>query len=731
MSFPTHEHKLVKSLEDIEQIKDDYSRAEFVGFDTETDGLEWYAGCTPVGLGIGFYLDNKIIKTYYIPTAYLGEGNIPEAYSSLRSMLTGEDGRKIPKVGANIKFDYHMMLRKGVALDPLDDVQVVARILRTEYRSVALDSLMEDEFNATHVGWDELVKWCRKHGLKVNKSYVAPAAYASVDPEVLGSYCGEDVYWTILLWLKYSYELNKEPKLKRLYEHIERPLLHTVIRMEEAGVRIDKQYLEERRIELTESVGKYETQVYEAAGKVFNINSGKQLAEIFAAKGIEPEMRDRKKTVEGEEVRTKTASYDRMCLEKYAGQHDFVDKLLRYKECGKFLETYVEGILRKAGKGTQIHTSLHQESARTGRFGCSDPNLMNLPREDVSEFRQLNSIRKAFVPADNFSVLLTIDYSQIEYRLMAHFSKDPVLVEMFNTEQDFHSLVAASLFNVSVDKITKEQRSIAKTFNFAQLYGSGLDNLALKTKIAKEKCEQIVDTYYQKFRNVRPFKKSVEQYCMAHGFIENPFGRRRTLPKEFFYRGVNTLIQGTAADILKIAALRVDKFLLGKRSKLMFPVHDEFVINWNMLDGNIVPQIIKLMTTFEKEGKPMFRIPIEVEPSWCPDNWGTKKEFTGYEILEAELYPLSNFENFRYKLVNSEVGTKWLAYLESLDLSQFHRAKVGACLGDIVLCIENKSCKKAFFDAIKNNLTGGNLWVEDDDFRSMPDLPWEVAYTPG
>jgi hypothetical protein len=230
------------------------------------------------------------------------------------------------------------------------------------------------------------------------------------------------------------------------------------------------------------------------------------------------------------------------------------------------------------------------------------------------------------IPFQEGDHLVSIDYSNIEYRLLAHFCKDAALLKIFEDGEDFHGSVAKRL---------KIKRDVAKTFNFAQLYGSGVKHLADKTGVSEDRCRSIIATYNRMYPGVSSFKKSVSKYAEAHGGIRNPFGRWRVIPIEMSYIAVNTLIQGTAADILKIALTRVDDFLSDKLSKLLFPVHDEIVINWKKADGDIITPIVGLMETFEGRDKPFFGVPISADVSISELDWGTKKELGFRDYLEV------------------------------------------------------------------------------------------------
>lgn len=662
VELPKHARLVISNNEQVE-ILCQYVESEksFIIFDIETGGLDWWNKETSiVGVGFGFFRD-RAVYSFYLPSCF----GLPDRIA--QKLYCG-----VPKIGANIKFDSHFIhARYNLRLNPLHDIQVVARLLRTQYESVALDSLMDYEFQAEHIEWKELQAWCRANKIKCSSTYVEPGAYIKVPPDILGKYCCSDIYWTTVLYLKYAHELKNNAKLLSLYNNVERSLLYSVIAVEEAGVKVDIDYLKSLQIATTDEIERRRAKVFELVGKQFDIDSNPALKEVFVAKGVKSELRTRKKIENGKQVRVETESYDAACIEKQAKQFPFIDELLAYRYASKIKATYVDQILGVAVNKPLIFTSLRQESARTGRFGCSNPPLQTLPREtkDTKDY----SIRRAILPKYN-SVLLTVDLKQIEYCLLAHFSKDPELLKIFRAGLDFHGAVAAKLFDVPADQVTKEQRSVSKTFSFAQLYGSGIDNLVVKTGVPRQRCQQLIKQYNDTFPGVLDFKNAVERYVKANGGIDNPFGRHRAIPCDLSYTGVNSLIQGTAADMIKIAMIRVVRELSNLRSRLLFSVHDELVVNWHMLDGmSVVDTIIKSMTTFERNGKSLFSVPIEAEASICISNWAEKKAIGLLEAGDIHFFNWYGYEVIEDRLKN--IGSKWLKLMYETSVEANRRKK--------------------------------------------------------
>ena len=719
MKLPEHKHVLVQTDAQLGQVINDLSEAKYISFDIETNGLEWWKDVPIVGMGIGALVSKELLRTYYIPTGHQQGPNL-KLPKTLKALLANG----APKIGANIKFDSHFMWhRHGFYLHPVHDIQVLARLLRTDARSVALDTLMKAEFKAEHTEWKELQAWARKQKIKTGGGYVQGGQWHRVPQELLGRYCGKDVYWTLLLFFRFWYEIQKQPKLLKLYTAIEAPLLHAVMEMEEVGVAIDYQYLIVLKAKLVERAKDLSKTIYEQAGKIFDIASAAQLKEVLLAQKIKPQNRVRRKVQNGKEVRTESASFDKLALESYKDSSPLVRAILNWRQTTKFQTSYVDAIFAKLliedvmYQAPRLHFSLKQEQARTGRMSASEPNIQNLPRDnEEDEFLKEFSIRHAFLPTAPHCVLLSIDFANIELRLLAHFSKDPELIKIFKSGGDFHGTVA---------EVIGKSRAISKTFNFASLYGSGIKNLALKTGVSEAACEEIIEKYDQTFTAVAPFKRGLQRWTEKNGCVENPFGRKRVLGREFPYRAVNTLIQGTAADILKVAILRVSKYLRFMRSKLLFPVHDELVIDWDLRDGYIVPQLTKLMCTFEKNGQPLFRVPIEVEAKVSYRHWGEKKALEGLDIVEAQLSKEKGQALYDRFITDPKLAP-WVKYGERFGFKSAE--EFFWYLSTVYKCIKEGRRRREFKHVLFCRLKKRKGWIEKGDLAGMPELPWEAVH---
>ncbi len=405
--------------------------------------------------------------------------------------------------------------------------------------------------------------------------------------------------------------------LTRLYEEIERPLVRVLARMELAGVRVDVDYLRSLVAELTAEVHRLDAEVQELAGRPFTVNSTKQLrAVLFDELGLQPQ----KKTKTG-------YSTDAGSLEKLHGQHPIVEKLLRYREVEKLRSTYGESLLGEVGPDGRIHATFSQTVARTGRLSSDQPNLHNIPIR-TEEGRRF---RRAFIPAAGCE-LLVADYNQIELRVIAHLAEDPGLVEAFRTGQDIHTTTAARIFGVAPEEVTTGQRSKAKMVSYGLAYGMESYGLASRLNIPVEEASEILDAYFLAFPRVKAYMARTVAEARDRGYTETLFGRRRQIPelKASNYRirqagerqAMNAGIQGLAADIFKVAIVRLDRALeeQGLRSRLILQVHDEVILEVPPDERERAAEL----TLAAMGGAAELRVPLEVDLAWGR-NWAEAK----------------------------------------------------------------------------------------------------------
>ncbi|HVE46464.1 MAG TPA: DNA polymerase I [Acidimicrobiales bacterium] len=405
--------------------------------------------------------------------------------------------------------------------------------------------------------------------------------------------------------------------LRPLYDDIERPLVPVLARMEKVGVRVDEAYLRDLVAGLTEEVHQLDREVQELAGHPFLVNSTKQLrAVLFDELGLQPQ----KKTKTG-------FSTDASSLEKLKGQHPIVDKLLRYREVEKLRSTYGLSLLAEISADGRIHATFQQTVARTGRLSSDRPNLHNIPIR-TEEGRRF---RRAFIPEESWQLLIA-DYNQIELRVIAHLAEDPGLVEAFAAGTDIHTVTAARVFGVDTDDVTRAQRSKAKMVSYGLAYGMESFGLAQRLSIPVEEASQILDAYFAAFPSVRAYMERTVAEARQRGYTETLFGRRRMIPElsssNFRIRqagerqAMNAGIQGLAADIFKVALVRLDRALLaeGLRSRLVLQVHDEVILEAPPDEHEVAAGI----TLEAMRSACELRVPLEVNLSWG-DTWADAK----------------------------------------------------------------------------------------------------------
>ncbi|TKB23563.1 DNA polymerase I [Desulfopila sp. IMCC35006] len=546
--------ELVEALKDI----------DILAVDTETTSLNARNARL---VGISLCADLK--RAWYIPVGHLdADGNLAEGQLDAREVQAALtpilSSPSITKVAHNLKYDFTVIKQQwGIEIAaPLADTLIAAYLLESEGRSLKLDAL------------------CLQRGLKMTSFDEVVAGdkredcFAYVDIGKAGIYSCEDVYGTLLLWQEFEPQLH-ENKLMELFRDVEMPIVTILARMELTGICLDPSVLDTLSVEFTGKLKILEQQIYGLAGHEFNINSPAQLAQIlFEEQGL-PHGR-----------KTKTGfSTDVKVLEQLAKKHDLPALILRYRTLTKLLTTYVDKLsLLQDPKTGRIHSSFNQAVAATGRLSSSDPNLQNIPIRTEEGGR----IRGAFVPGPGL-LFLSADYSQIDLRVLAHYSQDPALLKAFRSGEDIHARTAAEIFGVSPLLITSEMRRVAKSINFGIVYGMSSFGLASQLDIGRKEAQRFIDSYFHLYTGVEKFMRDIVEKARENGYVTTLLGRRRAVPeinsknkvrREFAERiAINTPIQGTAADIIKLAMIRCEKALIESRlsARMLLQVHDELV----------------------------------------------------------------------------------------------------------------------------------------------------------
>jgi DNA polymerase-1 len=437
----------------------------------------------------------------------------------------------------------------------------------------------------------------------------------SVDIDIISEYAGEDADLTWQLYKILADEL-KTNRMTELSERIEMPLIRVLSDMENSGFRLNTEDLNKFAIELRSQIINIEKEIFRLAGTEFNISSPKQLGEILFER----------LNISGGTQKTKSKQYSTSeeVLVRLKDRHDIVDKVLEYRALKKLLSTYVEAlpklIYNKTGK---IHTSFEQAWVTTGRLSSKNPNLQNIP---VREERG-REIRKSFVASDKDHVLLSADYSQIELRLMAHLSKDENMIEAFMNNEDIHSATAVKIYNVSPGNVTGEMRRKAKTANFGIIYGISSFGLSQRLNISRAEAKTLIDNYFNTYSRVKEYMDKSIDMAKNKGYAETIFGRRRYLKDinsaNAFIRGmaernaINTPLQGSAADIIKLAMVNIHKKLAGKfKTKMILQVHDELIFDVHRTELDEIKKLVK----YEMENAVKLDVPL-ITDTGIGDNW--------------------------------------------------------------------------------------------------------------
>ncbi len=563
-AVPVEGFVTVRERGQLAEVVDDLRNADILAIDTETTSLNARNARL-----VGISLCTRLEKAWYIPIGHVdhngklveGQINQQEVVAALEPFLVSPE---LKKVGHNLKYDFTVLKQQwGIALGgPLADTLIAAYLLESEGPSLKLDAL------------------CLQRGLKMTSfaevvgEDKSDGCFARVDIEKAGIYSCEDVYGALLLWQEFE-PLLSEKGVMDLFCQVEMPILTILAEMEVTGICIDPSRLAVLSAEFSSKLKELEENIYALAGHSFNINSTQQLAQIlFEEQGL---LQGRK---------TKTGySTDVKVLEKLAKNHELPALVLRYRTVAKLLSTYVDKLAQLQDPRTgRIHSSFNQAVAATGRLSSSDPNLQNIPIRT----EEGNRIREAFVPGEGL-VFLSADYSQIDLRVLAHYSNDRALLAAFRSGEDIHARTAAEIFGVSPLLITPEMRRVAKSINFGIVYGMSSFGLASQLDIGRKEAQRFIDSYFHLYTGVQKFMEAIVVQARENGYVTTLLGRRRNVPeihaknksrREFAERmAINTPIQGTAADIIKLAMIRCDNIIKESRlsARMLLQIHDELV----------------------------------------------------------------------------------------------------------------------------------------------------------
>ena len=568
-----HVYKTVDTEEEMAKLGRFLADQDFFAFDTETDGID------PLTAGlVGMSFAVKENEAWYVPVPADKE----EAAKVVAHFSPALQNRKSQKIGQNIKFDIIVLRKYGVRVTgPLFDTMIAHYLLNPELRH-GMDYLAETYLKYKPVPISQLIGPKGKNQLCMRDVPLAQIA----------EYAAEDADVTLKLKNFFAPELKKAG-IESLFFDIEMPLIYVLVEMEVTGVKLDTVALKQSSEELTAALNNLEKEIYELAGVKFNINSSKQVGEVlFEHLKIEEKAK-----------KTKTGSYSTSedILEKMRSKHPVVGKLLEYRGLKKLLSTYIDALPELINPETgKIHTSFNQTVTATGRLSSTNPNLQNIPiRDELGR-----EIRKAFIPDNEDCTFFSADYSQIELRIMAHLSQDEHMIEAFRSGADIHSATAAKIYGIPVEEVTGDMRRKAKTANFGIIYGISIFGLAERLNIPRAESKELIEGYFKSYPGIRDYMDESIRIAKEKGYVETIFKRKRYLPDINSHNAIvhgyaernaiNAPIQGSAADIIKVAMVRIyNRFEEeGLKSKMILQVHDELNFNVCQDEQEKVRQIV-------------------------------------------------------------------------------------------------------------------------------------------
>ena len=598
------DYHVIRTSAELKSMIGELEGAERFAFDLETTSLN------PMKARIvGFSFSAHAGRAFYVPVGHETMDSGPQLLLEdvLAEVSPLLESTELEKIGQNIKYDIAVLKEAGREVrGPLFDTMLASYLLLSSRRSHGMDHLAQEYFGVTTIKYADL---CGKGAKQIPFSHVPVDAAAP--------YACEDADITYRLAVEMAPQLENDG-LMNLFEEMEVPLLRVLLDMERAGIRLDREFLQNMGKELELRLEQMRGYIHEMAGEEFNINSTQQLRVILFEKLNLPVFR-----------KTKTGpSTDIDTLERLAPQHPLPQEILSFRQLSKLKNTYVDTLPELVNPQTgRIHARFNQTVAATGRLSGSDPNLQNIPiRTDLGR-----EIRRAFLPEDGWK-LLSADYSQIELRVLAHFTNDPALVDAFGKGEDIHATTASAVYGVALDVVNSEMRRVAKAVNFGIIYGQGAFGLSQTIGIPQSEARSFIDTYFERFAAVPAFVDETIESGRAHGYVSTIMGRRRYLPdlnsrnrnaKNAAERtAVNSVIQGSAADVIKIAMIAIaDRLKREEReARMLVQVHDELL--FEIPPGEI--EEVAALVAEEMQGAMDLRVPLEVDVS-TGDNWGELK----------------------------------------------------------------------------------------------------------
>ena len=596
-------YRLIDTQEKFDKFFAELKKQKIFAVDTETTALDAMRADL-----VGMSFCWKAGTAYYLPVkAPLGQKHMDVGIvrKKIAPVLADE---KIKKIGQNIKYDMLILHNAQMPLKGIYfDTMVASYCLAADRQSHSMDMMAKDYLDYEPIPISALI------GKGKNQ-----LTFDMVDTQAAAEYAAEDADVTLQLYEYLSAQLETQPGIKKLFDEVEMPLVSVLAQMERNGVSLDVRLLRDMSLTITEDVEHLKEDIYAQVGTVFNIDSTKQLSEVLF---------DRLGLTSLKMGKT-TRSTDASVLEQIKGEHVIVGLILQYRQLVKLKNTYVDKLGKLINPRTdRVHASFNQTVTATGRLSSSGPNLQNIPvRTELGR-----KIRSAFIPADKNDCILSADYSQIELRLLAHFSGDVALKHAFAEDRDIHAFVASQVFGVPLSEVTGDMRARSKAVNFGIIYGQGAFGLSQSIGISQAEAKKFIDDYFARYSSIRAFMDGAVARAKKEGFAETMLGRRRPITGlaagNFNKRAqaerftINTIIQGSAADLIKVAMINIQKKIDAKEMpvKMILQIHDELVFELPIKDAAKYSEwIAEEMTTAVKLDVPL-KVDIATGPTWLTD----------------------------------------------------------------------------------------------------------------
>ena len=604
LKINTKLYKNILKEKDLNQLIKDLNEQSIISIDTETSSLNPQEA-ELIGISVSYAPNNS----YYIPLGHKHVSCLKKdlVIKKLKSIL--EDS-SIKKVGQNIKYDFIVLKNNGIELDFMEDTMLLSYTIDAGNNRHNMDTLSELHLGHKTISYKDLVGTGKK---QLN--------FSEVDLNKATEYAAEDADVTLRLYEILSERVENE-KLSKIYEIFEKPMIKILSKLEIQGIKVDDNYLKILSKKFESRLIKIEKEIYKISGKEFNIGSPKQLGEIIYN---ELKIAKLKKTKKGS-LATNAKILEDLALTG----HKFPNLVLEWRQVSKLKSTYTDALPDHISKKTnRVHTSFLLAATNTGRLASSDPNLQNIPIKTPDG----KEIRKAFVAEKN-NVLVSADYNQIEMRILADIADVRELKKAFKNNQDIHTLTASQVFDLPINKVSEDYRRKAKAINFGIIYGITQYGLAKQISVSNEDAQEFINSYFKKFPEIKDYMNSTIKTCRKQGFVSNIFGRRIHLrginDKNFSVRSfqeraaINAPIQSSAADIIRLAMIKIDKILDTKenRAKMLLQIHDELIFECLKKDEKEMKNIIKdTMVSISSSEHHSFSIPLEVSIN-SGNNWG-------------------------------------------------------------------------------------------------------------